>query len=237
MARDIKAHVSVCGSCIKRKAPSSKAPMVSISTTEPMELLAIDFLSLERGKGGFESILVVTDSFTKYNWAFPTRNQKENTVATVLWEKVISNYGFPHRLHSDQGQDFESKVISDLCRMAKIDKTRTTPYHPQGNGQTERFNRTLLDMLGTLNDDKKLSWPEYVSPLVHAYNCTKHSTTGYAPYFLMFGRNSRLPIDVHFGIENPPEELNLIPSMWTTCDSDYHMLLIGRARLQRNGHQ
>lgn len=145
---------------------------------------------------------MVTDSFTKYSWAFPTRNQRENTVASVLWEKSISNYGFPHRLHSDLGQDFESKVISDLCKMAKIDKTRTTPYHPKGNGQTERFNRTLLDMLGTLKDEKKHSWPEYVSPLVHAYNCSKHSTTGYAPYFLMFGRNLRRPVDVLFGIEN-----------------------------------
>ena len=205
IAKDIKVHISRCESCIKRKSSSSKAPMVPISTTEPLELLAIDFLTLEKGKGGFENILVVTDSFTKYSWAFPTRNQRANTVASVLWEKVISNYGFPQRLHSDQGQDFESKVISDLCKMAKIDKTRTTPYHPQGNGQTERFNRALLDMLGTLNDDKKHSWPEYVSPLVHAYNCTKHSTTGYAPYFLMFGRKPRLPIDVHFGIENLSE--------------------------------
>ena len=176
MAKDIKVHISRCESCVKRKASSSKAPMVPISTTEPLELLAIDFLTLEKGKGGFENVLVVADSFTKYCWAFPTRNQRANTVASVLWEKVISNYGFPQRLHSNQGQDFESKVISDLCKMAKIDKTRTTPYHPQGNGQTERFNRTLLDMLGTLNDDKKHSWPEYVSPLVHAYSCTKHST-------------------------------------------------------------
>lgn len=132
MAKDIKVHISRCECCIKRKASSSKAPMVPISTTEPLELLAIDFLTLEKGKGGFENILVVTDSFTKYSWAFPTRNQRANTVASVLWEKVISNYGFPQRLHSDQGQDFESKVISDLCKMAKIDKTRTTPYHPKG---------------------------------------------------------------------------------------------------------
>ena len=146
MAKDIKVHISRCESCIKRKASSSKAPMVPISTTEPLELLAIDFPTLEKGKGGFENILVVTDSFTKYSWAFPTRNQRANTVASVLWEKVISNYGFPQRLHSDQGRDFESKVISDLWKMAKIDKTRTMPYHPQGNGQTERFGGGQLDI-------------------------------------------------------------------------------------------
>ncbi|KAK3749370.1 hypothetical protein QZH41_009456, partial [Actinostola sp. cb2023] len=106
------------------------------------------------------------------------------TVAKVLWEKVLVHFGLPQRLHSDQGQDFESHVIKDLCKVAGIEKSRTTPYHPQGNGQTERFNRTLLSMLGTLDVDKKKDWPEYISPLVHAYNCTRHSTTGYSPYFL-----------------------------------------------------
>ena len=146
---------------------------------------------------------MVTDSFTKYSWAFPTPNQKATTVAKLLWEKVLVHFGFPQRLHSDQGRDFESKIIKDLCKMAGIEKTRTTPYHPQGNGQTERFNRTLLGMLGTLDGEKKNDWPEYVAPLVHAYNCTKHSSTGYSPYFLMFGRCPRLPIDV--GEQHPQQ--------------------------------
>ncbi len=145
-----------------------------------MELLAMDFLSLEKGKGGYENILVVTDAFTKFSWAFPTRNQKATTVAKILWENVLMQYGFPKRLHSDQGRDFESRLIKDLCDMANIAKTRTTPYHSQGNAQTERFNRTLLDMLGTLEDDKKHAWPSFVGPLVHAYNCTKHASTGYS---------------------------------------------------------
>lgn len=114
--------------------------MVPILAREPMELLAIDFLSLEKGKGGFEHVLVVTDSFTKYSWAFPTHNQQAPTVAKLLWEKILVNFGFPQRLHSDQGRDFESRIIRDLCKVAGIEKTRTTPYHPQGNGQTERFN-------------------------------------------------------------------------------------------------
>ena len=84
--------------------------------------------------------------------------------------------------------------------MVGIEKTRTTPYHLQGNGQTERFNQTLLGMLGTLDADKKNDWPEYVLPLVHAYNCTRHSSTGYSPYLLMFGRPPRLPIDVSLGV-------------------------------------
>ncbi|KAK3742406.1 hypothetical protein QZH41_020713, partial [Actinostola sp. cb2023] len=201
MTSSVDKHIKECERCIKRKTPDPpRAPMIPIVTTEPMELLAVDFLSIEKGKGGYENVLVVTDSFTKFAWAIPTRNQKAETVAKVLWEKVLVHFGLPQRLHSDQGQDFESRVIKDLCKVAGIEKSRTTPYHPQGNGQTERFNRTLLSMLGTLDVDKKKDWPEHIAPLVHAYNCTRHSTTGYSPYFLMYGRQPRLPVDIALGI-------------------------------------
>ena len=75
-----------------------------------MELLAIDFLSLEKGKGGFEHVLVVTDSFMKYSWAFPTCNQEASKVDKLLWEKILVDFRFPQRLHSDQRCDFESRI-------------------------------------------------------------------------------------------------------------------------------
>ena len=129
-------------------------------------------------------------------------NQKSTarTTAEALFNNFIIHYGIPDRIHSDQGANFESKLIKELCNITGMAKSRTTSYHPMGNGLTERYNRTLLGMLGTLEPHQKKNWKAYVGPLVHAYNCTRHESTGYSPYFLMFGREPRLPIDVTFGL-------------------------------------
>ncbi|XP_036433704.1 uncharacterized protein LOC118812695 [Colossoma macropomum] len=200
MAYDIEQYIKSCGECIARKSPSPRvAPLNQIVSSGPMELVCLDFLSLEPDSSGTANILVVTDHFSRYAQAYPTRDQKALTVAKVLIEKYFVNYGLPARLHSDQGRDFESRVIRELLQMMGIRKSRTTPYHPQGDPQPERFNRTLLSMLGTLPAAKKQNWSRYVCQLVHAYNCTKSDVTGYSPYFLMFGREARLPVDVCFG--------------------------------------
>ena len=173
-----------------------------------MELVCIDFLSLERSKGGHENILVITDHFTRYAQAFPTRNQLAKTTAKVLFDNFIVHYGFPARLHSAQGRNFESSVIRELCSLAGVEKSRTTPYHAMGNGMAERFNQTLLNMLGTLENHQKEDWKSFVAPLVHAYNATKHDSTGYSPYFLMFGRHPRLAIDAYLGLNSPEESIS-----------------------------
>uniref|UniRef100_A0A3Q1EWG8 Gypsy retrotransposon integrase-like protein 1 n=1 Tax=Acanthochromis polyacanthus TaxID=80966 RepID=A0A3Q1EWG8_9TELE len=200
MANDVQTKVRTCERCIKRKAlPEKAAPLVNIRTTHPLELVCIDFLTLEPDRSNTKDILVITDHFTKYAVAIPTPNQKARTVAKCLWENFFLHYGIPQKLHSDQGTDFESRTIKELCALTGIHKIRTTPYHPRGN-PVERFNRTLLDMLGTLPEHEKSNWKDFVKPLVHAYNCTRNDTTGFTPYELMFGRQPRLPVDLAFGL-------------------------------------
>lgn len=75
----------------------------------------MDFLSLEPDRSNTKDILVITDHFTKYVVAIPTPNQKARTVAKPLWDSFIVHYGFPECLHCDQGPDFESKTIKELC--------------------------------------------------------------------------------------------------------------------------
>lgn len=200
MAADVEHKVKTGGRCVHCKAlPERAAPLVSIRTSRPLELICMDFLSIEPDTSNTKDILVLTDHFTKFAIAIPTSNQKARTVAKCLWDNFIVYYGIPERLHTDQGPDFESKLIKELCEVAGIKKCRTTPYHLRGN-PVERFNRTLLNMLGTLEEKQKSKWKDYVTPLVHAYNCTRNETTGYTPYELMFGRSPRLPVDLAFGL-------------------------------------
>ena len=200
LAAAVEHKIKTCDCCVRRKAlPEKAAPLVNIRATRPLELVCMDFLSLEPDTSNTKDILVLTDHFTKFAVAMPTPNQKAKTVAKYLWDNFIVHYGIPERLHTDQGPDFESRLIKELCEVAGIQKVRTTPYHPRGN-PVERFNRTLLNMLGTLENKQKSKWREFVKPLVHAYNCPRNEVTGFTPYELMFGRSPRLPVDLAFGL-------------------------------------
>lgn len=198
----VETRVRRCPRCIRRKTPVlNTAGLIPIHSSYPLELVCMDFLTLEMSAGGYENVLVMTDHFTHYAQAIPTKNQTARTTAKVLFENFICHYGFPCRLHSDQGRNFDGAVIKELCRLANIFKSRTTPYHPQGNGMPERFNQTLLNMLGTLEDKDKVNWRSHIPALVHAYNSTRHETTGLTPHYLMFGRHPRLALDAFLGIE------------------------------------
>ncbi|RVE74756.1 hypothetical protein OJAV_G00024780 [Oryzias javanicus] len=207
MGAEVEQYIKNCGRCITRKAlPQRAALLHHITSQGPLDLICIDFLSLEPDSQGFANILVVTDHFTRYAQAFPAKDQKATKVAKILCERYFVHYGLPARIHSDQGRDFESKLIKDLLTMLGIRKSRTSPYHPQGDPQPERFNRTLLSMLGTLDPKHKLKWSQQISHLVHAYNCTPNDATGYSPYQLMFGREARLPVDICFGVTDDSQK-------------------------------
>ena len=129
--------------------------MGPFSSSQPLELICIDFLGLKKSKGGYEQILVMTDHFTRFAQAVPCKSGCARTTAKVSFDQFINHYGLPLRIHSDQGRNFESRIIKELCKHLGIQKCRTTSYNPMGNGQCERLNRTLLSMLGTLEPEKK----------------------------------------------------------------------------------
>ena len=203
MQEEATQHVMHCSRCLRRKTPPQVAPLQPILVTQPLELVHMDYLSLEPSKGNIENVLVITDHFTRYALTYSSKTQTAQATARILWDNFICHYGFPEKFISDQGRNFESDLIKELCKIAGVKKVHTTPYHPQGNGQCERFNSTLCNMLGTLSEEEKSDWKSHLGCMTHAYNCTKHASTTYSPYYLMFGRHPRLPIDIEFGLNKP----------------------------------
>ena len=120
-------------------------------------------------------------------------------MARKLVDEMFCRFSPPEQLHSDQGRQFESELVKEVCKLLEIRKTHTTPYHPQCNGIVERFNRTLLGMLATTVDSYPSSWEQNIRRVCLAYNSSVHASTGFSPFFLMFGRQVKLPVDLMYG--------------------------------------
>ena len=203
MYGEVKDYIDNCERCTMGRAPVIHTISGHFLASRPLEILAIDFTKMETASDGKEDVLVLTDVFTKFSLAIPTSNQEAVTIAKVLVRDWFQRYGVSQRIHSDQDRNFESKLVSALCELYGIHKTRTTPYHPCGNAQCERFNRSLHDLLRSLPPELKTKWPQYLPELVQAYNNTPHASTGFSPHFLLFGQEPQLPVDYRLGRAAP----------------------------------
>ena len=198
--RDIVNFCNTCQDCIRIKPPPSypRAPLQPIATGYPNQIVGVDLV------GPFpvtprdnRYILVMVDFFTKWYEAVPIPNAEATTVAQVIFDKWIARWGAPEQLHSDRGSNFESLIVAELCRTCNILKSRTTAYHPEGNGQVERTNRslkTLLQAFTTQYDTR--AWDLALPRCLLAYRSTIHSSTAHTPFHMMTGREMRLPSDL-----------------------------------------
>ena len=216
LVQETREHIRNCSRCLSFKTPEEVSEIERIECSYPLEMIHLDFLSI--GQPGVDetgrkkkpiNVLVVTDHFTRFAQAYITTNQTAAIIAHKLWDKFISQFGWPEKILTDQGKGFESELFEALCKVSDIKKIRTCPYRPQGNGQVERFNKTLLNMIGTINPEEKLNWTTKIQTLTHAYNCTSSQTTGYSPFFLFYGREPRIPIDMEFGLPAPQSKETL----------------------------
>ena len=177
--------------------------MKPLTCSGPGELLHVDFTSIEetvplKEEPVIHNVLVLQDHFSKYVVAYVVKDQTACTAAETLRNGYFRIFGAPAYLVSDQGKAFTGHIITHLCELYGVQKLRTSPYHAQTNGQVERMNQTIICMIRKLEKDWKACWSKHLPELLLAYNATHSTVTGYSPYYLLFGRRPRIPVDYLF---------------------------------------
>ena len=199
--KDVTNWVQSCTFCQNRNRPSvmPKAPLQFMPIpSAPWQCIAIDFVGplVETSKGN-TCILVVTDRLSKYTINIALPDQKAITTAAALFLEVFCVHSFPESILSDQGRNFESQLIKAICEMTGIDKIRTSGYHPQTNGQSERYNQTMATMLSKyIDSDTQNDWDKHLPVVAFHYNTSIHSVTGFRPFDLHFGKAPRIRLDM-----------------------------------------
>ena len=189
ISKDVSRYCSVCPKCQYTKAPMAQpAPLQPVIASKLWELVAVDILKVPMSSSGNQYILVAQDYFSKWPFARAMPDQKADRIVKILRDEVFTLVGPPCKLHSDQGQNFESHILSDLCKAFHVAKSHTTPYHPMGDGLVERMNRSLLSLLRSFVE-KEGDWEQHLQFLLYIYRTSKHSSTGLSPFEIIFGSN------------------------------------------------
>eukprot|EP00731_Ephydatia_muelleri_P035934 Em0180g1a len=197
-----------------RHAKSVKNPKTQTVIPKSLRALVFELLHSKSGHLGVHKTLEkvkerffwpgyeqdIREAVKKLNGSkFPLAVTDSITLARILTDEVICRYGVPESLHSDQGANFVSEVMQSLCAQLGIKRTQTSAYHPEGNGQVERFNRTLEAMLSKVVEEHQKDWDCHLQKVLFAFRTAVHESTGYTPLFVMSGRSPNLPIDVLLG--------------------------------------
>jgi len=197
MTAQVRRLVQDCATCQATKHGGLRAMRGQrrLLAGRPWQWVAIDLVGpLTRTVRGHAWLLVVSDHFTRWCDAIPIVDATAPTVARALDERVFCYMGLPEQLHSDQGANFQSDLFKELCQLWRVDQTRTTPYHPQGNGVVERNNRALGDSLrAALRESGQSEWDDLVPQIMRAIRSTPHALTGETPNFMAMGREARVP--------------------------------------------
>jgi transposase InsO family protein len=196
MAMDVHEYVQNCHSCTKRRLVTQRRTtyMKLFPPSEPFEFVAMDILGpLPTSKLGNRYLLVIVDRFSKLTRTIPLRSTVAAEVAKAFVHEWYCVYGPPVVLLTDNGTQFVSKFFQTVCKILGVKQVFTTAYHPQTNGQCERFNRTVLSSITNYVSDNQDDWDELSSLATYAYNTTVHSSTGFTPYELTFSRPNPSP--------------------------------------------
>ena len=198
-----------CDQCVARKTTRKpRAPLKRYLVGMPHERVSLDLMGpLNESERGNRFVVVISDHFTKWTESLALPDITAETVARAFVEEWVCRYGPPRFIHSDQGRQFEAELFQEMCRLLGLTKTRTSALHPEGNGQVERFNRTLGAMMSIYVDNHPRDWDDHLPFIMAAYRATQHSSTKLSPNMMLFGRENALPLHVVLGDPNRNDDI------------------------------
>ena len=222
MAEDIAVYVKNCLKCAQRKPyGQSKAPLKPMpAATRVWERIAMDIVGpVETSRNGNRYILVLSDYASRFVMTIPMIDQTAKTVAAHLVNEVLTKYGAPEQILTDQGTNFLSELVYQICQLFKIKQLRTTSYHPQTDGLVERFNRTLCDMLACYVNEDPESWDVFLPFVTFAFNTAEQASVKNNPFYLFYGRDAIMPTEL---VENrryrfTEDDMEIYRQKWQTA--------------------
>ncbi|KAM1334267.1 hypothetical protein ACFX2F_010204 [Malus domestica] len=199
MHQDAKELVQKCDRCQRYKpVPALPASELHPQTSPwPFMQWAIDLVGpMPPATGGRCMMIVATDYFTKWVEAEPMTTTTQTDIERFIWRNIICRFGIPQSIITDNGPQFVGKDLAKFFQKYGIKQHMSTPRYPQGNGQAEASNKTILDCLKKSLTDKKGKWPDKLPGCLWAYRTTKRRATGETPFSLAFGSEAIIPPNI-----------------------------------------
>ena len=189
MTKDIENYVKTCDKCQRRNKPQGRNELHPIESKAPFYQIGIDFVGpLPSTRKKNQYIIVAVDYFTKWPEARAVKRSTAEETVKFLYEDIICRHGCPKKIISDRGTHFDNQMVKNLVDKFEIKHKLSTAYHPQTNGQVERFNRTLCEALAKLSEEK--DWDEKIPSVLFAYRNKVQTSTKVKPFYLVYGREA-----------------------------------------------
>ena len=199
MAKDVNSYVRSCPLCQANKASTAKKAGLLQSLPIPdryWDSISMDLITdLPVTSDGFDSILVVVDRLSKYAHFFPCKKKiNAEGIGRILTDHIFKDHGIPLSIITDRDPRFTGKYLSGLLKTLGSKQNLSTAFHPQTDGQTERMNRVLEDMLRHYIDPRQKNWKDCLPMAEFACNNARSQSTGSTPFYLVFGQHPNTPI-------------------------------------------
>jgi hypothetical protein len=224
---DAKSWIDNCQDCRRLKSPRSRGRQGLLQplppAERPFERVAMDILGpLPTTENGNKYILVFSDYLTRWTEAFAVPETSSKTVARIFVEEIVCRHGAPEQLLTDRGSNFMSKLSKQIYSLLRIKKLNTSAYHPQTDGLVERFNHTLCSMIASYVNEDHDDWDAFLPFALLAYRTSVQDSIKETPFFMLYGRNAKLPADISNGVSD------------NSCSGDYKNELVEKLSNARN---